>query len=98
MTPNFDDLQVTGIKERVIVGKHAFYELECSNGKPDKPIFLAERYVKLFLTEHLNRYNKKYPEEIDSWALMIKFVLYVYDSLSNITSFEIMIQWLILGE
>jgi len=29
---------------------------------------------------------------------MIKFVLYVYDSLSNITSFEIMIQWLILGE
>jgi hypothetical protein len=66
MTPLFDDLQIVRIKEKFIVGKRAFYEIECSNLSPNKPVLLAERYVKAFLPDHLNRFNSSHLMEIDT--------------------------------
>ena len=65
MSPIFDDLKVIGIKERVMVGKRAFYEIECSNLDPSQPVMLAERYVRMFLTDHLNKFNQQSPMELD---------------------------------
>lgn len=66
MTPLFDDLQIVGIKEKFMVGKRAFYEIECSNLSPNKPVLLAERYVKAFLPGHLNKFNNNLLIDIDA--------------------------------
>ena len=41
MVPLFDDLKVTGIREKVMIGKRVFYEIECSNLDPSQPVMLA---------------------------------------------------------